>query len=76
VQLLDVNTGQKLYVLKGHHAGDLWTVIFSPDGKRLATGAGYNGKGEVRIWDLAIWEKSAALGKRQPRIEQGKQAAP
>jgi WD40 repeat protein len=67
VQLLDMNTGQNLCEpLQGHHAGDLWCVAFSPDGRRLATGAGYNGKGEVRIWDPSLWKKSAASGERPP----------
>jgi len=67
VQILDMTTEEEeeLYELKGH-TGDLWSAAFSPDGRRLATGAGYNGKGEVRIWDLADWEKRAALGRRQP----------
>jgi Tol biopolymer transport system component len=75
VQVLDVTTGQKLYELQGHHTGDLWTVTFSPDGRWLATGAGYNGKGEVRIWDALLWEKCAARGVG-PRIESSNQAAP
>jgi WD40 repeat protein len=66
VQLLDMTTEQTLSELQGHHAGDLWSVAFSPDGQRLATGAGYNGKGEVRIWDPSLWKKSAVNGEPQP----------
>jgi WD40 repeat protein len=65
VQILDMTTEKELYELRGH-TGDLWSATFSPDGRRLATGAGYNGKGEVRIWDLVDREKRAALGRRQP----------
>ncbi|HKB39035.1 MAG TPA: WD40 repeat domain-containing protein, partial [Gemmataceae bacterium] len=67
VQILDMTTDpeEELYELKGH-TGDLWSAAFSPDGQRVATGAGYKGKGEVRIWDLTDWEKNAALGRRQP----------
>ena len=41
-------------------------ATFSPDGRRLATGAGYDGKGEVRIWEAADWEKSGARGRPPP----------
>jgi WD40 repeat protein len=33
-------------------AGRIWSVAFSPDGKRLAAATGYKGKGEIKIWDL------------------------
>jgi WD40 repeat protein len=37
-------------------AGRIWGVAFSPDGKRLAAAGGYKGKGEIKIWDSALWE--------------------
>jgi DNA-directed RNA polymerase specialized sigma24 family protein len=46
-------TGQELLSLKG--TADLWSVAFSPDGKRLASGSGGYGEqsipGEVKVWD-------------------------
>ena len=42
--------------LIGSHAGEIGCAAFSPDGRRMATGAGYKGRGEVRIWDVARWE--------------------
>jgi WD40 repeat protein/serine/threonine protein kinase len=44
--------------LVGCHAGEIGCAAFSPDGCRLATGAGFKGRGEVRIWDASRWEKS------------------
>ena len=67
VQLLDMTTGKNPYEpLRGHHAGDLWSANFSLDSQRLATGGGYEGKGEVRIWEAADWEKSGARGSQPP----------
>jgi WD40 repeat protein len=43
--------------LVGGHPGDIGCAAFSPDGKHMATGAGYKGHGEVRIWDVSRWEK-------------------
>jgi WD40 repeat protein len=41
--------------LVGCHAGEIGCAAFSPDGRRQATGAGYKGRGEVRIWDASRW---------------------
>jgi WD40 repeat protein len=41
----------------GRLAGRIWRVAFSPDGRRLAAASGYKGKGEIKIWDSALWEK-------------------
>jgi eukaryotic-like serine/threonine-protein kinase len=38
------------------HVGDVWCAAFSPDG-RLATGAGYNGRGEIRIREAVLQAK-------------------
>jgi WD40 repeat protein len=39
------------------HAGDVLCAAISPDGKFLATGAGYRGRGEIRIWDVSRLER-------------------
>jgi WD40 repeat protein/serine/threonine protein kinase len=38
--------------------GVVHCVTFSPDGKRLVASGGYRKKGEIKIWDSSLWEKS------------------
>jgi WD40 repeat protein/serine/threonine protein kinase len=56
VRLWPILSEQPPVEIRGHF-GDVWCVAFSPDGRRLATGAGYKGRGEIRIREAAIWEK-------------------
>jgi WD40 repeat protein len=53
----DAKTYGKIKMLGGH-AGTLWGVAFSPDGKRLAAASGYKGRGEIKIWDRSLWDKT------------------
>jgi len=41
-------------------AGKILWIAFSRDGKRLAAASGYKGKGEIKIWDAGLWERSVA----------------
>lgn len=43
----DVAGGKLLHTWEGHH-GDIWTIAFSPDGTKLATGGT---DGAVKIWE-------------------------
>ena len=56
VQLLDPDTATVTPV-PAAHAGNIGSAAVSPDGRFLATGAGYRGRGEVRIWDVSRWEQ-------------------
>jgi WD40 repeat protein/serine/threonine protein kinase len=40
-------------------AGAIQGVAFSPDGQRLAACGGYKDKGEINIWDRALWDNPA-----------------
>jgi WD40 repeat protein len=63
VALWDVEKARRLPALKGH-AGYVWAVTFSPDGKLLASAAGLvrqAGTGEVKLWDVATGKEKAAL---------------
>jgi eukaryotic-like serine/threonine-protein kinase len=56
VHLLDPDTGTATPA-RTAHAGNIRCAALSPDGKFLATGAGYRGHGEIRIWDVSRWER-------------------
>jgi WD40 repeat protein len=62
IELCDVVTGQKRQRFLGHH-GDVGTVVFSPDGKELVSGAS---DGTVRLWDVAT-----GLERRRPQGHSG-----
>ena len=59
VLVWDVQAREKVQAL-GSHAGAVWSVAFSPDGQRLAAAGGYKGKGEIKIWDAALWTRKPA----------------
>src|SRR5262249_58779175 len=55
VRLYDLKTRRLVAALEGHKER-VWTVAFSPDGKRLASAAGSFSNpekpGEVKVWDV------------------------
>jgi WD40 repeat protein len=61
VKVFDVATGTEVATLKGH-AGDVWAVAFSADGKTLASGDGdWDRPGDIRLWDTTTWKESGQL---------------
>ena len=55
-RIWDAATGKLIATLRGH-TGYVFSVSFSPDGKRLASSSGYRSKGEIKIWDATWWDK-------------------
>jgi WD40 repeat protein/serine/threonine protein kinase len=64
VKIWDVNTEQEVHTLLGHRFC-VWSVVFSPDGKRLATAGGAWSSppepGEVKLWDVDSGKELLAL---------------
>ncbi len=67
LKLLDASTGEVLRSFAGH-SGDVTTVAFSADGKRVLAGIGFDGKpdgksdqGRIKIWDVATGQLLRAL---------------
>ena len=60
----DVPTGRKLRTLKGH-SGYVGAVVFSPDGKSLASG----GDDSVRLWDVEKGVARATLRGHKKGVE-------
>jgi WD40 repeat protein/serine/threonine protein kinase len=62
VIIWDLQTDEKIRP-RGGLAGAIRSLAFSPDGQRLAVASGYKGKGEITVWDAALW-KNKARGER------------
>lgn len=62
IKIWDLPSGKLITTLSGH-AGDVWAIEFSPDGKRLA-GGGVDGT--ARIWDIATGESLILKGHTMP----------
>ena len=62
VKVWDAVTGQETLTLIGHTAM-VSSVVFSPDGRRVAsvTGAVYSGPAEVKVWDAATGQETLTL---------------
>jgi WD40 repeat protein len=57
IRLWDVATGKNTATLKGH-AGMVWSVVFSPNGKTLASSSH---DGTVKLWDVATGKNTTTF---------------
>ncbi|KAG8702139.1 hypothetical protein FRC09_004926 [Ceratobasidium sp. 395] len=56
IRILDLHTGSLVQTLSGH-LGPVWSVVFSPDGRRVAsTGCAFDAT--IRIWDVVDIHKA------------------
>ena len=62
LQLWNVESGDLIRTLEGH-SYPVYSISFSPDGTKIASGAGkifgsnnYKTKGEVKLWDVETGE--------------------
>jgi WD40 repeat protein len=73
IRLWNIGTGALIATLEGHTGDDIWPMVFSPDGKHLASRAmdsnasrsNYN-SAEIRIWDLDTRNAIVSIDKLPP----------
>src|SRR5262249_38232445 len=58
IKVWDAQTGQELFTLKGHIA-EIMNIVFSPDGKRLASSARWTNT--VQVWDAQTGQELLSL---------------
>ncbi len=73
MKVWDADSGKELLNLKGHSEA-VWSLAFSPDGRRLASGSGIHTgtdqttRGQVKIWDAVTGKELMTLPGTTGRI--------
>jgi WD40 repeat protein/serine/threonine protein kinase len=62
LQIWDIRKNERLFDLTQRHSSEVWCVVFSPDGNRLASATGEWGspgtkESEIKVWDTATGEE-------------------
>jgi WD40 repeat protein len=65
INIWDATTGAALGALRGHE-GPVYALAYSPDGRRLASGAADS---VIRLWDPAAGKELAVLRGHEQRVE-------
>jgi len=67
VRVWDVNQRRAEVVLGGNRGGEVSSLVFSPDGRRLAVGAEVSGL--VKIWDTETWHEVSTFEFTGRKVE-------
>ena len=65
VKIWDGSSGAEILTLSGH-PGEVWAVVYSPDGSRVASG-GFDGS--VRLWDAVTGKELFVLNGHEDAVE-------
>jgi WD40 repeat protein len=68
IRIWDTATGKLLQSLSGHR-GDITSLSFSPDGRRLASAGDHGPSSLVKIWDVGTGSELHRLTGHQKRIK-------
>jgi WD40 repeat protein len=62
IKLWDAQTGEELFTLQGH-SSSVTSIVFSSDGKRLASGSIGMGRRDVKVWNAETGEELLTFEK-------------
>ena len=65
IEVWDVREKKRLHVLRGH-TGLVYSLVFHPDGSRLASGGN---DGTIRLWDTRRWQQVLELREHESYVK-------